>query len=46
MMAMIAYDPILNHDHEICRAENLQDLIKKFETMPKIQNFNYYIRKQ
>ena len=45
ILRMMEYDPVLNTDREICKADNLQDLIKEFEKHPKNPKCNYFIRR-
>ena len=42
---MMEYNPLLERDCEICRADSLQNLIKEFEKYPKNPKVNYFIRR-
>lgn len=45
MFAMMAYNPLLNNDMEICRGNSMQELMLAFEKHHKNTDYYYWIRR-
>ena len=43
--AMMAYNRVLNNDHEVCRGNSLQELMLAFEKHHKNPDYYYWIRR-
>ncbi len=45
VFAMMAYNRVLNSDHEVCRGNSLQELMLAFEKYHKDPDYFYWIKR-
>lgn len=45
MFRMMAYDRVLNSDHEVCMGNSLQELMLAFDELPRSSDYFYWIRR-
>ena len=41
----MAYDDVINSDHEVCTGNSLQELMKTFALLTKHKEWYYFIRR-